>query len=354
MNREIEILETTLRDGSYAINYSFTSADTAIICKHLEDVGFRYIEIGHGVGLNAGNSGYGNAAATDEEYMIAAQKVLSKAKYGMFCIPNIARIEDVDMAADHNMQFIRVGTNVTEVPISEKFVKRAKHYGMFVAANYMKSYVLPPKEFAEQVKYSEEYGADVVYIVDSAGGMFSDDIRNYFDAIRAVSDITVGFHGHDNLGQAVSNCLVAARLGVKYLDSSLQGLGRSAGNAATEVLVASLIKMGFDLGIDLLKTLEIGYEYIRLLIPTKGRMPLDIVAGQADFHSSYMGLIQKYSSKYNVDPAVLIIEMSKIDKVKVEEGVLEGVARSIKDTHGAYTGKYGFGRYVGGEQERKS
>jgi len=120
--RQVNILDCTLRDGSYAINYSFTSADTSIICRELENAGVKYIEIGHGVGLNGSNAGYGNAMQTDEEYMIAAKSALTKAKFGMFCIPGIANLEDIDLAAKHGMGFIRVGTNVTEVAESEEFI----------------------------------------------------------------------------------------------------------------------------------------------------------------------------------------------------------------------------------------
>ena len=157
--KKITILETTLRDGSYAINYSFTSADTKVICKQLEEAGFEFIEVGHGAGLRASIKGYGIAAATDEEYMVAAKEALTKAKWGMFCIPGIAELEDIDLAAKHGMSFIRIGTNVTDVEKSESFIKRAKKYGMFVTANYMKSYALPPEQFAEKVKLSEKYGS---------------------------------------------------------------------------------------------------------------------------------------------------------------------------------------------------
>jgi len=58
------------------------------------------IEIGHGVGLHASEAGKGKAAETDEAYCKAAAEVLRKAKFGMFCIPGIARLEDIDMAAD--------------------------------------------------------------------------------------------------------------------------------------------------------------------------------------------------------------------------------------------------------------
>lgn len=351
--KKINILDTTLRDGSYAINFSFTSADTSIICKNLEEVGVKYIEIGHGLGLNASNCGYGKAAELDEEYMIAAENVLNKSMYGMFCIPGIAKIEDLKIAHKHNMGFVRIGTDVTKVEKSELFIKEAKNHGMFVAANYMKSYALEPQKFAQKVSLSEKYGADMVYIVDSAGGMFSENIKNYFDAIRKVSNLPIGFHGHDNLGLATANSLYAADLGIEYVDASLQGLGRSSGNAATEVLVAILEKKGIATGINFLKLLDIGITYIQPLISTNGKMPLDVVAGYADFHSSYMNKIMKFSTKYNVDPAILIIEISKIDKVDVDDEILEKIAKKEQRSGAVYTAKYGFNRYVGGEQEER-
>jgi 4-hydroxy-2-oxovalerate aldolase len=351
--RKINLIETTLRDGSYAVNFSFTSADTAIICSELEKVGFEYIEIGHGVGLNAANRNYGTATQTDEEYMIAAENVLARAKYGMFCIPGIARLEDIEMAAKHHMGFIRVGTNVTEVQNGELYIRKAKEYGMFVAANYMKSYALPPDEFARKVELSEKYGTDMIYIVDSAGAMFREDIEKYYKAIRKVSDLPVGFHGHDNLGLAVSNSIEAAKLGIDFVDSSLQGLGRSAGNAPTEILVAALLKLGYKIDIDLLQLLDIGQKYINPLIQTKGRMPLDIVAGYAEFHSSYMHYINKYCTKYHINPGILIIEICKIDKTNLDEDVLDKIARKIKKEEELYLGKFNFSRYIGREQDKK-
>lgn len=354
MKKKVNILETTLRDGSYAINFSFTSSDTSIICRQLEDAGFRYIEIGHGVGLNASKMGYGNSAETDEDYMIAADSVLKNAKYGMFCIPSIAKVNDLDLASKHNMGFVRVGTNVTEVKSSEEYIKRAKDNGMYVAANYMKSYAMSPNKFAEQVLLSEEYGADMVYIVDSAGGMFPENIKEYYEAIRDVSDIKIGFHGHDNLGLAVSNSIQSIEMGIDFVDSSLQGLGRSSGNACTEVLIMALMKKGFDLDIDFLKVLEIGQSYIQPMLVTKGRMLLDIVSGYADFHSSFMHHIQKYSAKYQINPAILIIEACKIDKVDMSENILDNLSKKLSRNEELYLGKYGFNRYIGGEQDERN
>lgn len=351
--KKINIIETTLRDGSYAVNFSFTAADTSLICKELENIGFEYIEIGHGVGLDGSNKGYGRALQTDEEYMVAADSVLKKSKFGMFCIPGIAELDSIDIAAKHNMAFIRIGSNVTEVPRSEEYIKKSKDQGMFVAANIMKSYALPPHEFAEKVKLSEKYGADMVYIVDSAGGMFPENIKSYYDAIRKVSEIPVGFHAHDNLGLAVSNSIEAVKMGIEFVDSSLQGLGRSAGNAATEILTIALLKRGHNLGLDFLKLLEVGQKYIQPLLTAKGKVPLDIIAGYAEFHSSYMHHIHKYSSKYGISPELLIIEMCKVDKVNIDENILERLAQKLKKEENVYLGKYDFSRYIGREQDGK-
>ena len=351
MMKKINILETTLRDGSYAVNFSFTSADTSIICKELEAAGFKYIEIGHGVGLNASNHGHGQADQTDEEYMIAAENALKKAKFGMFCIPGIARLGDIDLAAKHGMEFIRIGTNVSEVEKSAEFIKKAKDYGMLVSANFMKSYAFTPKKFADKVKLSEKLGSDIVYIVDSAGGMLAEDIKGYYDATRKVSNIPLGFHGHDNLGLAVSNSIEAVKMGIPFIDSSLQGLGRSSGNAATERVVAVLLKLGYKINLDFLKILEIGQKYIQPLMTARGVMPLDVVAGYAEFHSSYMHHIHKYSAKYSVNPELLIIEACKVDKINVDEEVLDKLARKIQKDKEVYLGKYDFSRYVGREQD---
>ena len=348
----MNILDTTLRDGSYSVNFSFSTNDTAIICKKLEEAGFEYIEIGHGVGLSASPT-YGQALHTDEEYMEAANRVLSKAKYGMFCIPGISNLDDIDKAAKFNMGFIRIGTNVTEVEQGKSFIESAKNKGIFVAANFMKSYGLKPKEFAKKVKQAENYGADLVYVVDSSGGMLPQDIKNYYESIREQSNVKLGFHGHNNLSLAVANSLMAIEVGYDFIDTSLQGLGRSSGNAITEILIAILLKMNIKTGIDFLKTLEIGNKYINPLISRKGDHPLDIVSGLADFHSSYMGLIHKYSAKYSVNPLILINEISNISKVDVDEAKLEEIAIRLEKEEELFTSGYQFDKYIGDEQRKK-
>lgn len=344
------ILETTLRDGSYAINFNFSAMDTYLICQELEKSGFKYIEIGHGVGIGASSNKYGNSLESDEDYMKSAADALVSAQFGVFCIPGIAKLEDVDKAAEYGAGFIRIGTNVTEVDNSEPFIKRAKKLGLKVMANYMKSYALPSNEFVKNVKKSKSYGADVVYLVDSAGGMFAEDINTYIKCIKDQVDIEIGFHGHNNLGLAVANNLAAIEAGVSYIDTSLQGLGRSAGNAPTELCVAALMKKNLNLNLDLFHILEIGKKYISPLLNKQNIEPLDIVMGYADFHSSYLSHIQKYCSKYHIKPETLIIEYSKFNKIDIDQEGMEKIAQKLKSDETFYLGNYNFKNYVGNEQ----
>lgn len=351
MGERLRVMDTTLRDGSYAINFQFTARDTAVIAGQLEAAGFELIELGHGVGLGASQRNCYRAAETDEAYLAAAADTLKRAMWGMFCIPGITALQQIDMAADYGMRFIRIGTDVADVPHSREFVERAKKHGMFVCANYMKSYVATPAEFARNALLSKQYGADVVYVVDSAGGMLTRDVDGYFSAVRDVCDIKIGFHGHDNLGLGVANAVRAAELGAAIVDTSLQGMGRSAGNTPTELFIAVMERLGVAMGFDPLRVMDISEKYIKPLIRRNGYNSLDIVAGYAQFHSSYMGMIREFSSKFGVDPRKLIIALCERDKVNAPRVMVEDLARALgAEPEDAFSARFHLDRYYGDEQ----
>ena len=346
------ILDTTLRDGSYAINFQFTARDTVIIASQLEQAGFGLIEIGHGAGLGASQRNYGVAAETDEAYLASAAGALKHAMWGMFCIPGVAELADIELAASHGMKFIRIGTDVKDVTDSRPFIELAKKHGMFVCANYMKSYTVDPAEFARNAKLSQAYGADVVYVVDSAGGMLTREMENYFRAVQDSCSIATGFHGHDNLGLGVANAVRAAELGVDIVDCSLQGIGRSAGNTPTELFIVVMEHLGADLGFDPLRVMDIGEKYIKPLIQKQGLNSLDIVAGYAQFHSSYMSVIREFSSKYGVDPRKLIISLCERDRINAPRELVEELARSLSTAgDDALSARFHLDRYHGAEQD---
>lgn len=329
MLQKVNILECTLRDGSYPIEYQFSADDTAIIAAALENAGFNFIEIGHGLGLGASSAGEGVAAATDEEYLKAASSVLKRAQFGTFFIPGIGNEEHLRMAADHGMGFVRIGTNAPEVEKAENYIKLAKKLGMTVTINLMKSYSLKPPELAKRVKIAKDWGADIAYVVDSAGGMLPREVSEYVKQIRAITDIAVGFHGHNNFGLAVANTLAAIESGATFVDCTLQGIGRSAGNAPTEILVMILEKLGYKTGIAPLKVMNIGESFIKPMMKEGGISSIDVIGGYALFHSKFLEKVYTVADKFELDPRELIINTSKSNLLDVPEGLLISVAEEL-------------------------
>ncbi len=355
MTNRPTILECTLRDGSYAINFQFSAVDTIAIAKALEEAGFDMIEVGHGIGLGASEKGLGTAAETDETYLRVTAETLTKAKWGMFCIPGIATLEHIDLAADYGMKFIRIGANVGDSHKMKPFIDRAKKKGMMVCANFMKSYASTPEEFAEKTVEAEGYGSEVVYVVDSAGGMFAEDIRAFVEAVRKRTSVRLGFHGHNNLGLGVANALATIEIGVDLVDTSLQGFGRSSGNTPTEHLLCALERKGIATGIDPIKVMDIGERYIAPLITARGHNSIDTVSGWAQFHSSYMGVIREFASKYQVDPRRLILAVCERDKVDAPRNMVEEQAALLaaKNFREEYLARFQLNRYYGSEQTFK-
>jgi len=347
---EPKILECTLRDGSYAHNFKFSQEDTYKICNRLDKLGFELIEVGHGVGLDASRKGYGLAEASDIEYMAAASSAVKTGKWGMFCIPGIADLSSIKTAAEHKMDFIRIGCDVDKVDNAAPYIDCARESGMYVFSNLMKSYACDPKFFAQQAAKCVSAGAQCIYLVDSAGGMLTSDIDLYTDVLRsAIQDTPLGFHGHHNLGMGIANSLRCLELGYTVVDSSLQGFGRSTGNTPTEQLVAVMQRAGYEINLDPIEVMEAGEELIRPLITTMGLDSLDVTSGLAQFHSSYMERVITISNQYLVDPRRVIIELCGIDRINAPEELVHKCAQTVLADFGTYVPNQ-YKKYFGNEQ----
>jgi len=330
-----KILDTTLRDGSYVVDFKITAQQTSQIAAALDDAAMDYIEIGHGLGLNAGTFDYMKGACSDEAYLEAASTSIKKAIWGTFFIPGIGRKEDIDIAARYNMPMIRIGANINEYSKAEPYIRYAKEKGMFVCANFMKTYALSYDEVGKIAGQAANYGADLLCIVDSAGAMLPEDITGYVKAIRNNSDKQLGFHGHNNLGIAVINAIKAVEEKVDVIDTSLRGMGRSAGNTVTEIFILVLKRMGINLGYDIFKLLNISEKYIDPMM--NGHRQVDsfsILSGYAKFHSSFQSKIEEYAKKYSIDPRELLIKLCEKDCIHAPDKLLEDLSIELNAIHG--------------------
>ena len=329
--KKVDILECTLRDGSYTIDFQFTLEDTADIVEALDKAGFKYIEVGHGLGLSASKS-KGKARHTDAEYMLIAKDYAKKAKIGMFFIPGIGSKKDLITASNMGLDFVRVGSNVTEVDKAIEHIKFAKDCGFLTTSNLMKSYVLPVDKFVEQAIKVEDAGVDIIEIVDSAGCMFPADVEAYIDGMKLAGIKTrIGFHGHNNFSLAIANSLKAIECGATLIDSCLLGLGRGAGNASSEILTTVLNKLGYNKSIDIFKTMDVAEKVVRPIIESRtGLDSIAITCGYAEFHSSYLDIIRMVARRYGIDVRKLMVAVAKEDRVNLTEQLADSIGRRMK------------------------
>lgn len=339
----MKILDTTIRDGSYAVDFKFSCKDVQDLVGRLRRIGIEYIEIGHGLGLHASSLEHGLALQTDEEYMEAAREAAGVSKLGFFCIPGIARLQDIEIASRNGMDFIRIGVPVQDYEKAKPYIEKCKSEQMKVFVNFMKSYSVSPAELARAAKRLHTEGAECVYIVDSAGSMSAEDIGEYIDAARGLSDVEIGFHGHNNLGLAVENTLYCVKRNISFVDCSFQGLGRSLGNASLEQVIMVMERRGYATGFDVPRVLEYGYAGLRNIVREKLVNPLDYMCGYAGFHSSFLKDIYRCCGQKKVDPLRLIMAYSEENRMTMDYDRLCEVADTLpKDLE---DNPYGFGEY---------
>mgnify|MGYP000572022550 CR=1 FL=1 len=327
---EPRILDCTLRDGSYSVQFQFTADDTYRIVRGLDRAGVPLIEVGHGLGLNAQNDGWGAAAASDREYLDAAVAASEEAAVGSFYIPGIGRPADVEMVADTGADFVRIGQNITEWTETREAIETAVDHDLTVCGNLMKSYAVTPETAAERCSDLEQWGADVVYLVDSAGGMLPENVEEYVgEAVAVLDGAAVGFHCHDNLDLAVANTLTAIDAGARWVDATLQKIGRSAGNARLETLATVLEKQGYALDIDQKGLMDLGEQEISPLLAGGGVDPVDITAGYALFHTAFLEKVSEVAEEYALDVRDLIVAVSKVDLVDLSYDTISETAETL-------------------------
>lgn len=330
----INIVENTLRDGSYVIDFQFDEKQTSLISGGLSKLGFKYIEVGHGLGLGAyQNPKAGLSKEDDTTYIQSAVAAAPDACIGTFFIPGIGSKDDISKAIDNGIKFIRIGSNVDTYQDTLEFVKHAKDAGIMVAVNLMKSYGVKSYEFTKIAKDIDAWQlADVLYLVDSAGCMLPDEVFEYIDRTREKVATPIGFHGHNNLSFANANTIMALKAGATYLDSCIRGMGRSAGNAQTEILVHLLQSMGLSpVQTSIYDLYDFANRYIVPIMPyVQGLSDDEIHIGISKFHSSYTPTLKAVSEKIGVNEKQLMKAVSDINCINPNEELFIKTANKLK------------------------
>ena len=326
----LRVVDSSLRDGMHSVSHRFEPAQMAEIARGLDRAGVPTIEIGHGDGLGGSSIQYGSAAAADLEYVHAVAAVLEQASLAVLLLPGIGTLAEVKEAVAAGATTARIATHCTEADISQQHLSWCREHGMRAIGFLMMSHMLPAAELAEQAQLMESYGADVVYVVDSAGALLPAGAAERVGAIRQKVDCAVGFHAHNNLGCAVGNTLAAIEAGATWVDGSLRGLGAGAGNAQLEVLCAALDRAGHVTGVDAFSLSDLAEEVVAPLMARPQIIDRSALAlGYAGVYSSFLLHTERAARRYGVDAREVLVELGERRMVGGQEDMIIDVAADL-------------------------
>ena len=321
------VTDTTLRDGSHAMKHQFTREQVQQIVQALDAAGVPVIEVTHGDGLAGSSIQYGFSGTSEMDLIETARQSATRAKIAALLIPGIGTRQELREAAQRGVQVVRIATHCTEADISEQHFGLAKELGLETVGFLMMAHMRPPEFLAEQAALMESYGADCVYIVDSAGAMLPDDARARVRALKERLSVQVGFHAHNNLGLAIGNTLAAIEAGADQVDGCLRGLGAGAGNAPTELIAAVLDRLGINPGLDVFALMDAAEYIVAPIMPYQPIPDRDAVTiGYAGVYSTFLLHARHIAEEFGLDPRELLVELGRRQAVAGQEDWILDVA----------------------------
>ncbi len=303
-----KILDVTVRDGSYLINHQYSPQKVAEVARWLAAAGMEYAEISHGCGIGGRSLGY-PGVVDDEELLEAAKAAAPALKLTIFIPPLDFSLPLLSGLAPF-FEMGRIGLAVDQMGKGEKICKKLKKLNKRVSVQLVRTHGYTPETIAQAAKQASRMGADVVYVVDTFGSMTPPEVQKYVEAVRSTAPIEVGFHGHNNLGMAIANTLSAWRAGATWLDASLLGVGRGAGNANLEVLITVLQTQDQATALKTERLCQATREVILPLFeaPPRSRT-LDLLFALEKIDFSNPDLLELFSQALHIPLETLIMEI---------------------------------------------
>jgi 4-hydroxy-2-oxovalerate/4-hydroxy-2-oxohexanoate aldolase len=335
--RKILVHDMTLRDGMHPKRHQISLDQMRQVAQGLDAAGVPLIEVTHGDGLGGSSVNYGFPAHTDEEYLSAVIPLMKRAKVSALLIPGIGTVDHLRMARDLGVQTIRVATHCTEADVSEQHINLARSFGMDTVGFLMMAHMASAAKLVEQIKLMESYGANCVYVTDSAGYMLPADVKLRISAVReAVKPETeVGFHGHHNLAMGVANSIAAVEAGATRIDAAAAGLGAGAGNTPMEIFIAVCARMEIETGVDLFKISDVAEDIVVPLMDHPIRVDRDsLTLGFAGVYSTFLLFAKRAEIKYGVQAREILLELGRRGLVGGQEDMIEDTALTIARQRG--------------------
>jgi 4-hydroxy 2-oxovalerate aldolase len=244
--KEIKVVDCTIRDGGLMNNHHFDDQIVKVVYDTCRAAGVDYMELGYKSsrkGIKVGE--YGDWKYSTED---ALRRIVGDQPDGLkLCVMADAERcdykEDILPKKDSVLHMIRVATYIHQLSVALDMVKDAHDKGYETTVNLMAASTIPDRELNEGLEMLAKSEARAIYLVDSFGAFYSERVRflvkKYLGYCKPAGK-DVGVHMHNNMQLAFANTIDGIIEGANYLDATMAGLGRGAGNCPMELLLAFL------------------------------------------------------------------------------------------------------------------
>ncbi|MCP4642391.1 MAG: nucleoid-structuring protein H-NS [bacterium] len=307
---EVKVVDCTIRDGGLMNDWQFDKPFVKEVFDGLAKSGVDYAEMGYRADKKMFSpDDFGPWRFTDEEDL---REVCYECDTKVSIMADVGRtdFETILPASESIVKLVRVATYCPDIDEAIRLADHCKNQGYEVAVNIMAVSHVLECELDEALKKLSTAPVDMVYLVDSFGCFYSEQIQWLADKyISLLPGKHVGVHFHNNQQLGFANTIEGILRGMDYVDGTIYGIGRAAGNCPLELLMGFLKKPGYDVRpiLDLIgkyfeklrQELRWGYEVPYVITGMLNKHPRAAMAFMKGVHGSTFS--EFYDELVNVD-----------------------------------------------------
>ena len=246
VRKDIRVVDATIRDGGLCNNFEFSDEFVKELYKANIKAGIDYMEFGYKASKKLFNvNEFGKWKFCDEQDIrsIVGDNVSDMKISVMADVGRCDYKTDFLPASESVIDMVRVACYIHQIPAAVEMIEYLHDLGYETTCNIMAISQIGADNLREALEMLCETPVDIIYIVDSYGFLYPENIEKYskmYLEYANKSNKQIGIHAHNNQNLAFANTIEALSYGVSYLDSTVQGMGRGAGNCASELLLGFL------------------------------------------------------------------------------------------------------------------